>query len=310
MTTFTLGVNTCFAVKRWPEPDRWAAIVREHLGLDLVQHSLDLVDLDPYAPASDLVRQATAVRAACERYDLRLHSTVTGLAAYSSNLLLHPDPAARQRALRWYRTVIDFTAEAGARVTGGHLGAFSVDDFADPARRADLSTDFGEAIEELTAYARERGLEALLVENMAAAREPSASGDIRALVRPGDTGHVPLLLCLDIGHHCVPGTSGAERDPYVWLAAFGATAGVIHLQQSDAGGDHHWPFTIDHNSVGRIDAERVLRTIEATGRDHVPLVLEVLPPFEQDDGAVLDDLARSCHYWQHHLTEHGRVAAS
>ena len=45
MTTYRLGINTCFAVKRWPQPERWAALVRDELGLDLVQHCLDLVDL-------------------------------------------------------------------------------------------------------------------------------------------------------------------------------------------------------------------------------------------------------------------------
>ena len=44
--TFELGINTCFAVKRWPQPERWARLVRDELRLDLVQHSLDLVDLD------------------------------------------------------------------------------------------------------------------------------------------------------------------------------------------------------------------------------------------------------------------------
>ena len=27
-----LGINTCFAVKRWPRPDDWARIVRDELG--------------------------------------------------------------------------------------------------------------------------------------------------------------------------------------------------------------------------------------------------------------------------------------
>ena len=60
MTVFRLGINTCFAVKRWPEPEEWAAIVRDDLGLDLVQHSLDLADV----AASDdlLLSQAQAVR--------------------------------------------------------------------------------------------------------------------------------------------------------------------------------------------------------------------------------------------------------
>src|SRR6516164_6782631 len=91
--TYRLGINTCFAVKRWPQPERWAALVRDELGLDLVQHSLDLVDLD--STPDQAVDEAERLRAACDAAGLTLHSTFTGLAAYSSNLLLHPDPAAR-----------------------------------------------------------------------------------------------------------------------------------------------------------------------------------------------------------------------
>ena len=39
-----LGINTAFAVKRWPRPADWAAIVSSELGLDLVELSLDLMD--------------------------------------------------------------------------------------------------------------------------------------------------------------------------------------------------------------------------------------------------------------------------
>ena len=80
--------------------------------------------------------QAEQVRAACAAAGLTLHSTFTGLAAYSSNLLLHPDPAARERARAWYRRVIDFTAAAGAGSTGGHIGAYSVRRLARPGHPA------------------------------------------------------------------------------------------------------------------------------------------------------------------------------
>ena len=62
MTTYRLGINTCFAVKRWPQPERWATLVRDELGLDLVQHSLDLVDLDSYAWLERLGRRAPVVQ--------------------------------------------------------------------------------------------------------------------------------------------------------------------------------------------------------------------------------------------------------
>ena len=31
MTSYRLGINTCFAVKRWPQPERWARLVRDEL---------------------------------------------------------------------------------------------------------------------------------------------------------------------------------------------------------------------------------------------------------------------------------------
>ena len=39
-----LGINNCFAVKRWPRPDDWASIVANDLGLDLVELSLDQLE--------------------------------------------------------------------------------------------------------------------------------------------------------------------------------------------------------------------------------------------------------------------------
>jgi hypothetical protein len=37
-----LGINNCFAVKRWPRPEDWAPVIRDRLDLRLVQHSFDL----------------------------------------------------------------------------------------------------------------------------------------------------------------------------------------------------------------------------------------------------------------------------
>ena len=88
-----LGINTCFAVKRWPRPADWAPIVRERLGLGLVQHSLDLVDLA--SGRARLDGQAAELRAAARTHGLGIQSTFTGLAAYSANLLLDPDAAIR-----------------------------------------------------------------------------------------------------------------------------------------------------------------------------------------------------------------------
>ena len=302
MTTYRLGINTCFAVKRWPQPERWARLVRDELELDLVQHSLDLADLD--ASPAELAGQATRLQAACASTGLTLHSTFTGLAAYSSNLLLHPDGAARDRARNWYRRVIGFTADAGAGSTGGHLGAFSVADYRDRARRARLWDELGESLAQLAGYAHDRGLSSLLAENLAAAREPSTMAMIASLLTDGDQAHVPVLLCLDVGHQCVPGTVGADRDPYAWLECLGARAPVVQLQQTDGSADHHSPFTPETNAAGIIDPARVLAALDRSGAAEVALILEIIPPFEQDDDQVLADLRQSAGYWRDALRDH------
>jgi len=292
---YALGINTCFAVKRWPEPERWAAIVADELGLGMVQHSLDLVDLDADAPFRE---QAEAVAAACGARGIAVHSTFTGLGAYGRNLLLDPDPVQRERASAWFRRAVDFTAAAGARAAGGHVGAFSVADWRDDARREQLWDGLRSDLAELAAYAGERGLEAFLFENMAARREPSTIAEAEALLAPAGEGRAAVALCLDVGHQCVVGTSGDDRNPYAWLERLGARSPVIHLQQSDADADHHWPFTAARNAQGRIDAGRVLDALEASGAREAALVLEVIPSFEQDDDLVLAELIESAEHWR------------
>jgi sugar phosphate isomerase/epimerase len=294
MTKFRLGINNCFAVKRWPEPERWAAIVRDRLDLDLVQHSLDLVDL--LAPSHRRLAEAERVRKACLAHGLDLHSTFTGLVAYSSNLLLDPEPAKRRAAEAWYRCAIEFSAAAGAKGTGGHVGAYSATDWGDAARRSKLDAELRAALRRLSGLAKRSGLRALYVENLAAPREPSTMAEVTRLLTLSDTRHVPLEICLDIGHMCVPGTRGAERDPYAWLRSFSPRA--VHVQQSDAKGDHHWPFTAEFNRMGRIDAMRVIDILSKSGAPEVALILEVIPPFEAADEVVLEGLAASVRYWR------------
>jgi sugar phosphate isomerase/epimerase len=296
---YTLGINTCFAVKRWPEPERWAQIVAGELGLGMVQHSLDLVDLEADAPVRE---QAAAVAAACAAHGIAVHSTFTGLGAYGRNLLLDPDPVGRQRAAAWFRRAIDFTAAAGGRAAGGHVGAFSVADWRDAGRREELWEGLRADLRELAAYAGERGLEAFLFENMAARREPSTIAEAEALLAPAGGGRAAVALCLDVGHQCVVGTSGDDRDPYAWLRRLGASSPVVHLQQSDAEADHHWPFTAERNAQGRIDAGRVLDALDASGAAEVALVLEVIPSFEQDDDLVLAELVETAGHWRAALT--------
>ena len=298
----TLGINNCFAVKRWPQPDEWGQIISDELELEVVQHSLDLSDLD-----RNFETESRAVNDACARHRLRIDSVFTGLAAYSANLMLAPERSDRERGERYWCHAISFAAKLGASSVGGHVGSLSRRDLEHPGRRDALWTELKQRLGRLTRVARRTGIDALLVENMACDREPSRISEVRSLLSTPDRDRAAITLCLDIGHQCVPGTSGDEADPYAWLAALGREASVVHLQQSDANADHHWPFTAEYNRRGRIRAPLVLEALAASGAEGAALVLEVIPPFEADDARVLDELRESVHYWKQALGEFERA---
>jgi hypothetical protein len=181
----------------------------------------------------------------------------------------------------------------------------SVPDWDVPERRAERWAGLKRDLATIARYASNAGLEYLLVENLVAVREPSTMAQLEDLLTSGDSEHVPWRLCLDVGHQCVPGTIGVERDPYAWLQRFGSRLVEVQLQQSDGIADHHWPFTPEHNATGIIDPTRVLETLAASGAEDVDLIFEIIPGWEDPDERVIDDLASSVELWRSAITAQG-----
>jgi sugar phosphate isomerase/epimerase len=298
MSRLHLGINNCFAVKRWPEPEQWLSIVKNDLGLDCCQFSLDLVD--PLLDQVALSAYATDVRKLAEQFNVLIHSTFTGLAAYSWSQLLHPQEAMRNAAMRWYEQAISFTAQLGAWGTGGHIGAFSVQDAADPTRRDALTMELYDRLNLLARSAAKAGLQFFMFENMAVAREFGHSiEEAMALAAFSAENGVPFVLCLDVGHPCALHTGTKSDDYLAWFAQEWPYPPIVHLQQTDHSGDHHWPFTGKYNREGMIKAESVLTAIKqwSTAGD-IHLFLEPIHPFEENDQQVLQDLRESVLYWK------------
>ncbi len=292
----SLGFNTCFAVKRWPEPERWMAVVREDLGLRHCQVSLDL--FEPGLDLSMAVPAARSVARAAQRSGVVLHSSFTGLAGYSSNLLLHPDPEARRASRRWFERAIDVTAEMGAAGAGGFLGAFSVRDAANTGVREQRIAELAEAMAGLSDHAARAGLSFLLFENMAVPREFGHSiPEAHRLEELGAGGPVPWILCLDLGHPCALSTGTPSDDPLHWLAQPWQHTPVIQIQQANRGGDFHWPFTPQRNDEGLLSPQAVVESLVSAGTD-TSLFFEIIHPAEHPDDAVLDDLHQSVECWR------------
>ena len=304
MTDFTLAVNLCFVRKRWTQPADWARLVRDELGLDRVEFCSDLLDpLLVSEPAR--TRLAHETRDAFAAAGVAINDYYTGVITHCLNLLSHPDEAVRADGMRWCTGAVDLALELGTRMVGGHFDTIPVPDWSDPARNAAAVDRLIASMQAFARYGAERGLEALLWEQMYTPNEvPHTLDEARVLhERVNDGAALPVHLTLDVGHACNLHYPHAEADldPYAWLEAFAHVSPVIHLQQTDGRASHHWPFTDEYNARGIIVPERVLEAIERSGSAANTLTFEIFHSLGQTEETVLDDHKRSVEHWRRAL---------
>ena len=286
-----LGINLSFCVKRWVTPDLWAPLVREQLGLDLVQFSFDLVD--PTWPDDLLAELADDIRTAAALHGVRVHSAFIGLAHYTYSQLLHPNPRVRDVAEAWLVRAYRFARLAGIARVGGPLGAVAArPDGAEADEIADADyRDLLARMHRLAAAAAAQGMAELYVEPTPLRREfPWTIAQARRMAEAVAGSAVPWKFCLDWGHGTFEPLYGRYRGRMpAWFAALGESVGIVHLQQTDYQYDRHWDFT----EQGSVDPAAAVRAQQEAGLADRPVFLEVFYPFERDDASVLDAVRRS-----------------
>ncbi len=293
-----LGINLGFAFKRWPEPERWAEIVRDDLGLDMVQFTFDL--LDPWWPERERRTLAEQVRRAADDFGLTIHSAQLGLAWYTFNGLLHPDPAGRAVAREWWRRAAQTAAEIGAPAMGGPLGALSAAQLSEPSpwesRYAVLLDDVVAASE----AAAQAGLQALLIEPTPLPRElPHTVEQAQRLTRDLEGRlAVPIRWVLDVGHALYRPLYGEDVSLESWLGVLKDDIGLLHLQNHDFVSDSHWGWPDER---GRYDVADFAQTVRKDGLDDVPVAIELFFPFEEADEAVLATVRSTVRHCQEAL---------
>jgi sugar phosphate isomerase/epimerase len=210
---------------------------------------------------------------------------------------MYPQDDLRALWYTFFQRFVDLGVALGARSIGSHFGILSVSDVSDVDRYRRRVDEAVRLWQELSFYARERGLEYLYYEPMSVPREMGYTiAQARELRdRLNARCGVPIGLCLDVGHAPHP----LERDPYPWLEALGHLAPIVHLQQTEPGYSRHWGFTPRYNAQGIVDAPRVLDAIRATGIEEVWLGFEIMhrERYEQES-EVIPDNVESAAYWR------------
>ena len=303
MSEILLGVNNCFAIGRYPEPEAWLGIVKHELGLEHVQFSYDL--LDPIIIDDDtFTRKSHEIKKLADSMGIRIDTAVTGEVVHKFNCLLEPDPALRKCYIRWFEKMIDGAELLGADGSGVYLGTLSQTDHENPERRKELIEEMLDAITHLTKIAKDSNQKYFLWEPMSVPRElPCTIDETRHMIeRANEHSHVPVRLCLDVGHGYIRSGDPRDSDAYAWIRELGHLSPVVHMQQTDGKGSRHWPFTEEFNKIGVIDPERIFQAIEETGIEKSIIVFEFFYSAHAiPDESAIDNLKTSVEYWQNAL---------
>jgi sugar phosphate isomerase/epimerase len=301
-----LAINMCFLRKRWVQPEEWAQLIADELGLKYAEFTSDL--LDPFfVPEPARSRIAERTRTAFAERGIKIIDYYTGVITHCLNLLSHPEPQIRETGMKWCREAILLAEKIGADGIGGHFDTIVDAECRDPKRRAERIDGVIRSFQSLSRDAKEHGLKFLLWEQMYTPSEASytiaEAKDIYE--RVNEDAAVPIYLTIDVGHACNLHYPHSEEDldPYRWLEKFAHISPVIHLQQTDEKVSHHWPFTDHYNKIGIIHPEKVLEAIEKSGSERNYLVFEIFHSLGATEETVLDNLKRSVAYWRRWVAE-------
>jgi sugar phosphate isomerase/epimerase len=292
--SYRLGINLGFAVNKYIEPEVWARIVREDLGLKYVQFAADL--LNPFWPKEYAADQVRRIKAAAGEYGIVIESLFTS-AFTRVNHFLNPDAEARKFWLDWFRRFLDIGAELGTKNAGSHFGIMTFDTYNNEDKRKFILDEGVRAWQELSFYAKEKGYDCLIFEPMSVPREMANTVEetLELLDRVNARCGVPLRVCLDVGHAPHP----SQRDPYPWIERLAALSPVIHLQQTVLNKSNHAPFTAEHNGSGIIRREKVMEAVRKAGCTDALFAFEISHREHWDaDFRIIQDLKESAAYFR------------
>jgi len=291
-----LAVNNAFAVKRWPEPSAWVHLIAKDLGIREIQFSFDL--LDPGLPTPVRTACVEEIRQATGLAGVRIGSTFTGAIAYAHSLLAHPSDQLGSHALAWYESALHVTAQLGAESCGGYMGAISLRECADEARRQAGLEGLIQSVRRLRRLSAELGLQAVLWELMPSDLEPPHTpSETEQILQTANEGiGVPVWLCFDLGHCCASDLP-EPGEPEVWLERLLSWTQMVHLQQTDGRDDHHWPFAERYAGRGIINPRRIVELVRESPLDQVDLVFEFVYGPTVKPQTIIDDHKRSIEEW-------------
>lgn len=297
---FKLGVDICFGKKRWPEPTDWTPIIKNTLGLDIIEFDSDY--LDPFfSEENDQLKIAQEVKKAAKDNGIFIHNYFTGNMTHDVNMISHTDERFAKVGIKWYEKALRIATQLGAKGLGSHFNCIPSKIIASNKYDMYLENKIDILIH-LSEIAYNEGHTLFMLEPMyTPAEAPYTIKQTHEMIeRINKKAKMFVSPVIDLGHSCCQNFphSKEDRNPYKWLEEFGSMAELIHVQQTTADASNHWPFTKEYNEIGIIKPELVVQALEKSGSKLNYLMLEIFLPLYFNDEQIIDAMIETVNYWK------------
>ena len=296
MDNISFGVNTGFAVNRYPLASDWLPIIKNSK-LKNVQITADI--LDPRNPKKFLEREIEYILNVSKQSGPTITSAFTG-AFTRLNLFGHPDQSVRNYWLKWYKDFIDLSAKLGVKSLGGHLSIISLADDDNKSLRQERLDNIINIWVHLSEYALDQGIPTMIWEPMSISREFGETLTTAQYIQEkfDDKTKGTIKMCYDVDHGDILSKNMNDTNPYEWIKKFAYAIDCIHLKQSSTNKSGHWPFIDEYNQYGRIKKKEMIDCINENFSSNIDLYLEL--SFRERnpiDKKAPEYISKSAEYW-------------
>lgn len=304
MVNFKLGVDNCFALKRWPEAVDWVEIINKQLQLDIVEFDSDF--LDPLFVSEDIaIRVAEYIKKIVKQKKIFLHNYFTGEMTHKVNLISHPNIEIKRNGIRWVEKAIKIATVLGAKGIGGHFDTFPSSALIDNKQYKYCMDSLINNLIYFSELAYNEGHKILMLEQMYSPYEVpyTIKQTYEILDRVNSKSKIFISPVIDVGHMCCQNYvhSPEDTNPYFWLKEFASIIEVVHLHQTMDYESCHWPFTKEYNKKGFIEPEKVLGALNVSNKKEIYLIFEIFFSLNQSDEKVVKDMIETVNYWKEYI---------
>ena len=196
-----LGIDNCFASKRWTNPSDWMNIIKD-LGLLYVEASAD-TECDPLYMGPEYTHDwIDEVKRCSEKTGVVVKNLYSGHGTYATLGLSHTDERVRRRFRdEWMKVQVN-TANALGAGLGFYAHAFDDTVLQSQDKYKAKLEELYDILAELAEYAAEIGMRYISVEQMYSPHQPpwTVEGAKTLMKKTYARANAPFYITIDLGH--------------------------------------------------------------------------------------------------------------